>query len=136
MDNATLQAFMSAVRSILIAIGATLVARGYLTDENANSIVGALLVIGPLIWGVAQKFMAEREAKKRETVAVNVGVVVADNTVGKTPSIAPASVPLLLETIGPRIQVNDKAPDVKPVVRPDPDAPIYSSSRPLPPNHL
>ena len=135
MDNATLQALMSALRSILIDAGATLVARGYLTNENANSIVGALLVIGPLIWGVAQKFMAERAAKKRETVAVNVGVVVADNTVGKTPSIAPASVPLLLETIGPRIQVNEKSPDIQPVVRPDPNVP-YSSSRPTNTTHL
>lgn len=117
MDNATLQALLSAVRSVLIAIGATLVARGYLTNENANEITGGLLVIVPLLWGIAQKFWSERQTKTREVIAVNSGIVVADATVGQTPSVAPVDVPTLLDVIGPRIALADN-PESQPHIKP------------------
>ena len=107
MDNATLQALLSATRSVLIAIGAALVARGYLSNENANEITGGLLVIVPLLWGIAQKFWSERGAKTREVIAVNSGILVADATIGRTTPVAPAQVPQLLEAIGPRVQLSD-----------------------------
>lgn len=117
MDNATVQALLSAVRSVLIAIGATLVAKGYLTNENVNAIVGGLLVIGPLLWGIAQKFMSERETKTREVIAVNTGIVVADATAGTTTPVAPALVPALLENVGPRVKLSDN-PQVVPTIVP------------------
>ena len=103
MDNATVQALLSAVRSVLIAIGATLVAKGYLTNENVNAIVGGLLVIGPLIWGIMQKVFAEREAKARVVTALKVGIAVADSTVGPTPIPPDSKIPALIETVAPSL---------------------------------
>ena len=120
MDNATLQALLSAVRSVLIAIGATLVARGYMTDATVNSVVGALLVLGPLLWGLVQKFQAERSAKEREAVAVNTGIIVADATVGQTPPVAMMQATKLIENIGSRVQLADD-PRIVPVITPAAD---------------
>ena len=120
MDNATLQALLSAVRSVLIAIGATLVARGYMTDATVNSVVGALLVLGPLLWGLVQKFQAERSAKEREVVAVNTGIIVADATVGQTPPVAMMQATKLIENIGSRVQLADD-PRIVPVITPAAD---------------
>lgn len=129
MTPAVLQAVLSALRSILIAVGAYLVSIGFLTSENTDQITGAVLVVVPLLWGIYQKIQSERKTKTREVIAVNVGLVVADATIGPTPAIAPAQVPAVLGAIGPRV-VLPAAPGVAPFIVP------ASPGNPLPPEVL
>jgi hypothetical protein len=103
MNTATVQAALSVVRSVMIAAGAFTVTNGLMTQESFDQLVGAVLVLIPLLWGVWQKFQAERATKAKEVIAVHVGMVVADNTVGPTPPIAPIKVPEVIDAIAPRI---------------------------------
>jgi stage V sporulation protein SpoVS len=48
-------AVMSAVRSILIAVGGIAVARGYITDDVLTQVVGAFITIATAAWGVVDK---------------------------------------------------------------------------------
>lgn len=92
MDEATKQAALSALRSLLIAIGSGLVAKGYLDDATMNQVVGAAMVLAPIAWGIFDKYRAEAKAKAREVTAMNVGIAIADSTVGPTPPVTPAEV--------------------------------------------
>src|SRR5450759_4753267 len=97
MDDATKQALFSAFRSILIAAGAALTAKGYLDDATVNSMVGAAMVIAPAIWGIFDKMRSEQATKAREVVALNAGIQVADATPGKTNPVSAAAAPAVLE---------------------------------------
>lgn len=70
------QAMLSAVRSILIGIGGILAAHGITAvgGVSIESIIGIITMILPLLWGVFQKYQAERKTQARETVAVQAGV--------------------------------------------------------------
>jgi hypothetical protein len=105
MNTAAVQAALSVARSVMIAAGTFLVTNGLLSQESFDQLLGAILVILPLLWGIWQKFQAERDAKKREVVAINVGVVVADATVGPTPAIPPVKVPEVIAAVEPRIRL-------------------------------
>jgi hypothetical protein len=74
MNDAGTQAALSALRTILAYVAGYFTARGMLPTDQANELVGALMVLMPLGWGAWQKVSAEREAKARETVAVRAGV--------------------------------------------------------------
>ena len=82
-DNSTTNAVLSATRSVLIAIGAVLSAAGILDSATVQTIVGALMVIIPAVWGIMDKFAAERAAKDRETTAVNAGIKESNAAVPK-----------------------------------------------------
>lgn len=69
MTDVDRQALMSALRSILIAVGAALTAHGYLNEATANELVGAVLTIAPIIWGIADKYASERHTVAREVAA-------------------------------------------------------------------
>lgn len=125
-DPAVLQAALSVLRSVLIALGAFFVSKGFLTSEGLDQLVGAILLIVPVGWGIWQKFQAERSAKKREVIAVNVGFVVADATVGPTPPIAPVRVPAVIAAVKPRILLAAE-PEKAPFIIPDAPA----SPRPI-----
>lgn len=99
MNEETKQAILSALRSILIAAGSALTAKGYIDDLTVSSVVGATMVIIPAIWGVLNKINAEKAAKEREVVALNAGIVIADATVGKTNPVSSASTPAVLEAV-------------------------------------
>lgn len=101
MDSATLQALLSVLRGMLIATGAV---SSYLSDELVTEITSALLVLLPLMWGAWNGFSAERKAKAREVVAVNVGIAVADATPGPTLAVPAVLVPSLLQTIAPIVR--------------------------------
>jgi hypothetical protein len=96
---------LSAVRSILVAAGASLTAHGVFNADSAGEIVGAIMVIIPLAWGVWDKYRAEKKARDRETVAINVGIVVADATVGATPLVHVDAVPALIAEVSPFLAV-------------------------------
>jgi hypothetical protein len=114
VNPALAQALLSALRSTLISVGGGLVLKGFISADALEKLVGALVVLLPALWGVYQKITAERQAELREVVAVHVGMVVADDTTGPTPPIAPLEVPALIATVGPRIVVT--APEYPPVI--------------------
>lgn len=55
MNDQQKLAVMSAVRSILIAVGGVAVARGYITDDVLTQVVGAVITITSAAWGVVDK---------------------------------------------------------------------------------
>jgi len=107
MNEASKQALLSALRSILIAAGSSL---GLLSETTLNEVVGAVMVIIPIAWGIWDKFRAEAATQARETVAVNVGIAVADRTAGATPPVPSANVPAVIEAFAPVAAVAPDAP--------------------------
>lgn len=100
--EATQQAgILSAIRHTLGAVGGYVVGKGWASEEVVLQLIGAILAIAPLIWGVWDKYNEERKAKAREVVAVNVGIAVADRTVGVTPPVSEANTPLVIEWFTP-----------------------------------
>ncbi len=96
MDEPTKQAVMSAVRSLLIVAGGSLATHGIINEASINEAVGAIMVLLPLVWGIINKFTAEKKAVAREVVAVQAGVTVAaTGSVG--PVIRPADAKGIIE---------------------------------------
>lgn len=77
MNDVTLQALLSVLRSLLIVGGSWLTTKGYLSDGNVEQIIGAICVLVPLVWGAWQKYQAERKAKNRIVNAEVAAVVEA-----------------------------------------------------------
>lgn len=73
-DKAQVAAIWSAARTLLSAAGGLLVAHGLTSQETMQDVVGAIMVLAPLIWGVVAKFRAESKAKVREHIALQAGV--------------------------------------------------------------
>lgn len=100
MDNVTQQAVLSAVRSLLIVAGGSLATHGYIADGAVNEVVGAVMVILPLIWGIVNKYTSEKKAVVREVTAVNAGIAAgATGQVGDT--IRPADAPAIIQKFAP-----------------------------------
>ena len=116
MTDATIQALLSVLRSLLIVGGSWLTANNYVSGGNVEQLIGAICVLAPLLWGVWEKYSAERKAKAREVIALTAGLVIADATAGKTQTIAPVDVPDAIKAIAPQIIVTGK--DSPPLVLP------------------
>lgn len=101
MNEASKQAILSAIRSLLMIAGTTLAARGVLSEENVQTLVGAVMTIIPVAWGVWDKYLSESKTKAREAVAVNVGIAVADRTAGATPPVPVEKAPAVIEAFKP-----------------------------------
>ena len=112
MDEVTKQALLSAVRSLAIVAGSSLVAHGYLNTDAMNETIGAFVVIIPILWGVVDKYSAERKTKTREAVAVNVGIKVADSTVGLTPLVTATAAPEIINAIAPTLPAGSIEPAI------------------------
>ena len=56
-----------------------------------------------VFWGVWDKYRAEKRARAREAVAVNVGIVVADATIGPTPLVGDDDALHVIATIAPTL---------------------------------
>lgn len=61
--SAAAPAWMSLARSALIAVGGVLVTKGVIDQTTLTDVVGALLVIGPAVWGVLQKIEANQKLR-------------------------------------------------------------------------
>ena len=105
MNDASKQAILSAVRSILIAIGSVLGAKGYMDDATVQGMIGAVMVVLPILWGVWEKYQSERKTAAREVVAVNAGIKVADATEGPTPAASPEVAKAIIEIFAPEVQL-------------------------------
>lgn len=74
MDEASKQALLSVVRSILLAVGTVLTTRGVLNADMVNQIVGAVTVAAPVLWGIWDKYRSEKKTQARVTEAAVTGV--------------------------------------------------------------
>lgn len=101
MDEASKNAVLSAVRSLLLAVGSILVTRGFLSDGEMQQLVGACMVVLPVIWGMYDKFHAEEKAKAREVVALNTGIALSNRDPNPTPPAAAHEVPALIAQASP-----------------------------------
>lgn len=106
MNEASKQAFFSALRTVTAAAGGYFVGKGVMDEATAAALGVLVMLAAPLIWGVLEKFQMERKAEAREAVALNAGQRIADATEGPTPAVAPASVKAVLaaaaETLPPQ----------------------------------
>ena len=100
MDQATKDAVLSAVRSLLIVLGSGLVAKGYLSDGVMQQVIGAVMVLLPAAWGIWDKYEAATAAKARDVVAVNAGIALADSTIGATPKVTAFDAPAIIAIHG------------------------------------
>lgn len=53
-------AFMSALRSFLIALGGVGVTKGYITEDVLHAGVGLLLILAPAVWGYLEKINRDK----------------------------------------------------------------------------
>ena len=98
MDQTAKAALLSALRSILIAVGSILAAKGFVNDEQVQQLVGAVMTVLPIVWGVWDKFESERNTKEREAVAVGAGI--AQATGGAAPSVSTADAQTIIQSKG------------------------------------
>lgn len=100
MDDATKAAALSAFRSILAVIGGILVTRGFLNNDQAGQLEGALFTAAPIAWGIVDKYLTEQKTKLRETVAVNAGIAHAAPNI-PIAEVTPAQAQQIIATKGP-----------------------------------
>lgn len=103
MNEVTKQSILSGVRSILIAIGGILAAKGVIDETQWSIIVGALMTIIPAVWGIYEHVQSERKTQAREAVAVNVGITVADQTIGPTPLVPADATQEVIAIVAPGV---------------------------------
>lgn len=119
MDDVAKQALLSAIRTLLAAAGAWMATHKYIDADSVNEIIGALMIAIPILWGVWDKYQAERKTKAREVIAVNAGVAVADSTVGATPPVSPAdSTKIIAAFVAPQPSMAEALNVVPPAVQP------------------
>jgi len=64
-------ASLSAIRTLLGAALGWLAGKGYIPQDQVGSLVTALLVMAPVLWGVIEKFRRETQTQIRVAAAVN-----------------------------------------------------------------
>jgi hypothetical protein len=65
MDDTVKQALLSAIRNLLAAGGAALAAKGFIDEATVSQVIGSVMVIVPIVWGVWDKYRAERKTQIR-----------------------------------------------------------------------
>lgn len=86
-DNIKTEMALSIVRHVLTAAGALLVSKGWVSADNLEVIIGALLTMAATGWGAAQKVLSNDKAEKEVVKAAETGTVptsVAKNQEVKT----------------------------------------------------
>jgi hypothetical protein len=61
--------YLSLLRHLLTAIGAVLVARGYINDSALTDIVGATIGLVGAVWGPVDEYLAAKNSKIAATQA-------------------------------------------------------------------
>ncbi len=101
MNEAQKQATLSAIRSALISIGSILSANGYVTDQTVQLVVGLLMTVGPILWGIAAGFLKEKSTETREVVALNAGIAVANASTVNVPPVHPIDAQAVIAEFSP-----------------------------------
>lgn len=84
MNETTLASIMVLVRVIVTALGGVLTAKGWLTEQDLQLYLGAILMIVPAAWGVYERIRVSRQ----KVDAVNAGIVLANQTHEPTPLVS------------------------------------------------
>jgi hypothetical protein len=100
MSESVKQSLLSVLRTMLGFGAGILVARGLLTETEAMELVGAAMVIFPLVWGILNKLRTEEKAQARETVAVEATVRAVKNQANLT-VITPAVSQAIIKDYAP-----------------------------------
>lgn len=87
------------IRTVLALIAGALAAHGFLSDVAATEILGIATAIIPVAWSAYSKILARR----RVALALNVGIVIADATIGPTPLASPEKAAALIKAVAPSI---------------------------------
>jgi hypothetical protein len=104
MDSETAgQVAQGQIRTVIALIAGAFVAHGWINGGTSTEIIGILGSIVPLAWSAWGHIQAGHKAKKRDALAVNVGFVVADATVGPTPLASPEKAAALIKAVAPSI---------------------------------
>lgn len=110
MNDASKQAFFSALRTLAGALGGYFVGKGVMDEATAAALGVLVMIVAPLIWGMVEKFQNERKTEARVEVALNAGIRMADANEGPTPAVAPASVKAVLATIAEVLPPTHQSP--------------------------
>jgi hypothetical protein len=70
MDEASKAALLSAIRSLLIALGTSITGTGLVNETQWVAIVGAAMTVMPIAWGVWDKYVSEKKTQARVNNAV------------------------------------------------------------------
>ena len=98
MSEASKTAMFNAIRALSLVVGSWFVQKGWISDADMQIFVGALLIIGPILWDQWESSQIEKKTEQREMNAINTGMVIADKTVGLTPpAVDPKEVKGLIE---------------------------------------
>ena len=86
----TQQNFMTTVRYTITAVGAFAVAKGWISDETVNTLVGLAAIFGPLAWGMWVNYSKQQKLKQAAATGVAVGIAHAEDMSVNT--VAPGAV--------------------------------------------
>lgn len=114
INNPTQASFYTAARYILMLGGTWLATHGYIQNSEVNGLVSAVMIIGPIIWGIAQNYINTHTANKQKVVAMNatLNLVASGKAVDSSGSVIPYAVPgstppkPITETSAPEIVAN------------------------------
>lgn len=108
--NPSNEAALSALRTVIAMLGVLVVAMGWSSNEKVQTILrvlnevvppllGALMVLGPIAWGMIDKF----RARNKIVNGVNAGIALANADVGApgaTPPVSKEMVPGVIKQYG------------------------------------
>lgn len=97
-------ALLSLLRTVLTTAATLLAARGVFDSETGNVLVGAVITLATGIWGMVEKYEAEKAAKQREAVALNVGIAVSNADPAITPPVPHEDVQAILKSVPPEMK--------------------------------
>jgi hypothetical protein len=78
MNDQTMGVVLGQLRTVLAAIGGLLVARGMVTADGLNEIIGAVVICVPAIWSAWEKIKADQAAAAKAHDALNAGIALAN----------------------------------------------------------
>ena len=71
MTEATKNAIMSIIRVALAVVGGIMASKGYISGDEAVQLAAAVAILLPALWGIADKYIAERKTQARVVDALN-----------------------------------------------------------------
>lgn len=101
MDEAGKQAIFGTVRSVLIALGGVLAAKGWVSSGDVELYAGAIVIVLGAAWSIWDKFQAESAAKAREATALNAGIALSNADPNQTPPVATSEAQSVIKAQAP-----------------------------------
>lgn len=99
MDEATKQAALTLLRTMLITIGGIATAKGWVTETDWQTYSGAALVIAPSVWAVWASMHKVKKADEREAVALNAGITLSNQSQDPVPPVPKEEAKAVIQTV-------------------------------------